>query len=136
MINFELPNVPEVYVHRIGRTARAERDGLAISFCDPEEQYYLRDIQRLIKIEIPVLPAPDGVEGLKTPNLEDARKPKVVQQQRPPRRDRPAHAGQGKPKPKPKPAHKRGDGGPAKPSSARPTRRRRPNKSRPAASAG
>jgi len=90
VINFELPNVPEVYVHRIGRTARAERDGLAISFCDPEEQYYLRDIQRLIKMDVPVVPAPEGVDGLKTPNLENARKPKIVQQQRPPRRDRPA----------------------------------------------
>jgi len=141
VINFELPNVPEVYVHRIGRTARAERDGLAISFCDPEEQYYLRDIQKLIKLEVPVLPAPEGVEILKTPNLENARKPKVVQQQRPPRRDRPAKTA-GKPNGKPgaKPAGKRPvqakrPAG-AKPEGARPNRRRRPNKNRSAAKAG
>lgn len=145
VINFELPNVPEVYVHRIGRTARAERDGLAISFCDPEEQYYLRDIQRLIKLEVPVLPAPEGVEGLKTPNLEDARKPKIVQQQRPPRRERPAkNAGKPTGKPRSKPAGKRpekakrpANAKPAgdKPNNARPQRRRRPNKNRSAANA-
>ena len=146
VINFELPNVPEVYVHRIGRTARAERDGLAISFCDPEEQYYLRDIQRLIKLEVPVLPAPEGVEILKTPNLENARKPKVVQQQRPPRRDRPANPSTkpgGKPSGRPgsKPARKRPvqakQAAGAKPDGGQPNRRRRrPNKNRSAAKAG
>jgi len=49
VINYELPNVPEDYVHRIGRTARAGADGAAISFCDPEEQTYLRDIERLTR---------------------------------------------------------------------------------------
>ncbi|WP_262694560.1 DEAD/DEAH box helicase [Kordiimonas aquimaris] len=47
VINFELPNVPEVYVHRIGRTARAGKSGMAISFCDPEEREYLTDIEKL-----------------------------------------------------------------------------------------
>jgi len=139
VINFELPNVPEVYVHRIGRTARAERDGLAISFCEPDEQYYLRDIQRLIKLDIPVLPTPEGVEGLNTPNLENARKPKIVQQQRPPRRDRPAKSAArpaGKPTGKPRPAKKRADGGPAKPAGAKPNRRRRPNRNKSATKMG
>ena len=54
VINFDLPNEPEAYVHRIGRTARAGADGVAISFCSPEEREYLRDIQRLIRQEIPV----------------------------------------------------------------------------------
>ncbi|HEX6144481.1 MAG TPA: DEAD/DEAH box helicase [Geminicoccaceae bacterium] len=54
VINFDLPNVPESYVHRIGRTARAGRDGIAISFCDVEEQPYLRDIEKLIRLRIPV----------------------------------------------------------------------------------
>ncbi|MDC0399445.1 DEAD/DEAH box helicase [Alphaproteobacteria bacterium] len=49
IINFELPNVPEDYVHRIGRTARAGAHGTAISLCDPSEQPYLRDIEKLIK---------------------------------------------------------------------------------------
>lgn len=54
VINFDLPNVPETYVHRIGRTGRAGASGKAISFCDHEEKEYLRDIQRLIKREVPV----------------------------------------------------------------------------------
>lgn len=49
VINFELPNVAESYVHRIGRTARAGAEGVAISFCDPSERGYLRDIERLTK---------------------------------------------------------------------------------------
>jgi ATP-dependent RNA helicase RhlE len=55
VINYDLPNVPESYVHRIGRTARAGRSGVAISFCDTEERAYLRDIEALIKIRIPVI---------------------------------------------------------------------------------
>jgi ATP-dependent RNA helicase RhlE len=47
VINFELPNVPETYVHRIGRTGRAGKGGIAISLCDTEERAYLRDIERL-----------------------------------------------------------------------------------------
>ncbi|WP_068083814.1 DEAD/DEAH box helicase [Polycladidibacter stylochi] len=48
VINYELPNVPEAYVHRIGRTARAGKSGVAISLCDPSEHEYLRDIEKLI----------------------------------------------------------------------------------------
>lgn len=55
VINYEIPNVPETYVHRIGRTGRAGLDGKAISFCDVEEHPYLRDIQKLISIQIPVV---------------------------------------------------------------------------------
>jgi ATP-dependent RNA helicase RhlE len=54
VINFDLPNVPETYVHRIGRTGRAGASGRALSFCDHEEKEYLRDITRLIKRDIPV----------------------------------------------------------------------------------
>jgi len=53
VVNFDLPNIPESYVHRIGRTARAGADGVAISFCDAEERAYLRDIEKLIRISIP-----------------------------------------------------------------------------------
>jgi ATP-dependent RNA helicase RhlE len=53
VVNYDLPNIPESYVHRIGRTARAGRDGVAISFCDHEERAYLRDIERLIRMTIP-----------------------------------------------------------------------------------
>lgn len=55
VINFELPNVPETYVHRIGRTGRAGASGIAISFCDTEEREYLRDIQKLIGRSVPVV---------------------------------------------------------------------------------
>ncbi|WP_417458346.1 DEAD/DEAH box helicase [Kordiimonas sp.] len=48
VVNFELPNVPEVYVHRIGRTARAGKSGIAITLCDTEERGLLRDIEKLI----------------------------------------------------------------------------------------
>jgi superfamily II DNA/RNA helicase len=53
VVNYDLPNIPESYVHRIGRTARAGADGVAISFCDGEERAYLRDIEKLIRITIP-----------------------------------------------------------------------------------
>jgi ATP-dependent RNA helicase RhlE len=55
VINYDLPNVPETYVHRIGRTGRAGASGLAISFCDGEEKPYLRDIQKLIGQQLPVV---------------------------------------------------------------------------------
>ncbi len=54
VINYDLPNVPESYVHRIGRTARAGADGIAISFCDTDEGPYLKDIQSLIRAQVPV----------------------------------------------------------------------------------
>ena len=55
VVNYDLPNIPETYVHRIGRTGRAGASGLAISFCDSEERAYLRDIQKLINQKIPVI---------------------------------------------------------------------------------
>ncbi|MEO9069715.1 MAG: DEAD/DEAH box helicase [Ginsengibacter sp.] len=55
VINFELPNIPETYVHRIGRTGRAGNSGSALSFCDMEERAYLRDIHKLIEKTIPVV---------------------------------------------------------------------------------
>ena len=55
VINFDLPNVPETYVHRIGRTGRAGADGIAISFCDPSEKSLLNDIQKLSRKAIPVV---------------------------------------------------------------------------------
>src|SRR5215207_3938010 len=53
VVNFDLPNVPESYVHRIGRTGRAGASGIALSFCDAEERAYLIDIERLIKQHVP-----------------------------------------------------------------------------------
>ncbi len=54
VVNFDIPNESETYVHRIGRTARAGKGGVAISFCNAEERGYLRDIEKLIKQSIPV----------------------------------------------------------------------------------
>jgi len=55
VVNYDLPNIPETYVHRIGRTGRAGASGIAISFCDSEERVYLKDIQKLINKSIPVI---------------------------------------------------------------------------------
>ncbi|HTN17791.1 MAG TPA: helicase-related protein, partial [Chitinophagaceae bacterium] len=58
VINFELPEVPETYVHRIGRTGRAGAEGVALSFCDSEEKDYLKGITKLMKREIPKVEHP------------------------------------------------------------------------------
>jgi ATP-dependent RNA helicase RhlE len=55
VINFDIPNIPETYVHRIGRTGRAGANGTAFSFCDSEERAFLKDIQKLIAKNIPVI---------------------------------------------------------------------------------
>jgi ATP-dependent RNA helicase RhlE len=55
VINYDLPNIPETYVHRIGRTGRAGNSGIAISFCDAEERAYLRDIEKLIGQKVPLV---------------------------------------------------------------------------------
>ena len=54
VVNFDLPNIPESYVHRIGRTGRAGAFGKAISFCDFDEKIYLKDIQKFIGQTVPV----------------------------------------------------------------------------------
>lgn len=56
VVNYDLPNVSETYVHRIGRTGRASASGTALSFCDKEERPYLRDIEKLIKQAVPRMP--------------------------------------------------------------------------------
>ena len=68
VLNYELPNVPEQYVHRIGRTARAGKDGIAIAFCAEDERDYLKDIRKKTDAEFERLPLPDNfravVEGV------------------------------------------------------------------------
>jgi len=74
VVNYDLPNIPESYVHRIGRTARAGADGVAISFCDHEERAYLRDIERLIRMTIPATDRRTGKPaGHATPQPAQAR---------------------------------------------------------------
>jgi ATP-dependent RNA helicase RhlE len=60
VINFELPNVPEDYVHRVGRTARAGAAGIAIAFCSDEERPYLRDIEKLTRCALRTIPVPSA----------------------------------------------------------------------------
>ena len=67
VINVDLPNIPESYVHRIGRTARAGRDGIAISLCDAEEKAFLRDIERTIGQKVPVMEPPAETARIATP---------------------------------------------------------------------
>ena len=67
VVNYDLPNIPESYVHRIGRTARAGAEGVAISFCDHEERTFLRDIERLIRMSIPSTDRRTGDRSLPEP---------------------------------------------------------------------
>lgn len=55
VVNYEIPNIPETYVHRIGRTGRAGAGGTSISFCDAEERAFLKDIEKLIAKKVPVI---------------------------------------------------------------------------------
>jgi len=55
VVNYDLPHVPESYVHRIGRTARAGAEGTAIAFCTPEDRGLLRDIEKTIRMPVPVM---------------------------------------------------------------------------------
>mgnify|MGYP003630026153 FL=1 len=78
VVNYDLPNVPETYVHRIGRTGRADASGVALSFCDGEERPYLKDIQKLIKQNIPVI--------TDHPYLDDGSRPNIVEEDSRPQR--------------------------------------------------
>lgn len=101
VINYEMPNVPETYVHRIGRTGRAGASGMAYSFCDAEEKEYLKDIQKLIGKKITI------IDDHRFPMKDFDPQPKARQQRggRPERRQdkgEPSNRGDktGKPKPK------------------------------------
>jgi ATP-dependent RNA helicase RhlE len=102
VVNYELPNVPEDYVHRIGRTARAGGSGCAVSLVSPDEAPLLRDIERLLKRALPVTPLPDfpvKVTASPPPRAPAAQPPQGA---RPgPRRDQPdarRQGGQGAPR--------------------------------------
>jgi ATP-dependent RNA helicase RhlE len=105
VINFELPNEPESYVHRIGRTARAGAGGIALSFCDPSERAYLRDIEKLTKRKVPVAndDAAASVE-MTAEAVEPAAQPKPKRRRRSrgKRPDQPNAERQSQPKTQPK----------------------------------
>jgi ATP-dependent RNA helicase RhlE len=70
VINFELPNVPEDYVHRVGRTARAGAAGIAIAFCSDEERPYLRDIEKLTRSFLRAVPVPQAASAPRNGPIE------------------------------------------------------------------
>jgi ATP-dependent RNA helicase RhlE len=93
IVNYELPNFPETYVHRIGRTARAGAAGSALSFCDPSERPFLRDIEKLMRRTIEpgdrVLPSVEPVRDL-APKPARASRPSVAKGSPGPRKRRPS----------------------------------------------
>src|SRR5258708_4587315 len=105
VVNFDLPNIPETYVHRIGRTARAGADGVAISLCAGEEIAYLRDIEKLIRVTLPredrrtpghrdTAPAPSQNRGSRSaPHGRPARTNDAAPGSKGPRRRRPGGGG-------------------------------------------
>lgn len=94
VINFELPNEPESYVHRIGRTARAGAAGVSLSFCDHEERAYLRDIEKVIRQEVPMIEDhPYHLEGIQI-DYDDGKEDKRPSG----RSNRPKHSGPSKPR--------------------------------------
>ncbi|HEX7742080.1 MAG TPA: DEAD/DEAH box helicase [Sphingobium sp.] len=87
VINFELPNVPEQYVHRIGRTARAGAEGIAISFVADDERPYQKSIERTTKVKLDIMPLPENfVEVVR--NLPKAAPPRKGREQTPEQKTR------------------------------------------------
>jgi ATP-dependent RNA helicase RhlE len=85
VINYEIPNIPETYVHRIGRTGRAGNSGKAFSFCDAEERAFVRDIEKLIAKKIPVVNVPFTIEKSmdlpESPGRSDGQTPQPTRQE-------------------------------------------------------
>jgi ATP-dependent RNA helicase RhlE len=127
VFNYDLPNISESYVHRIGRTARAGAEGVAISFCDHEERAYLRDIEKLIRISIP---ASDQRSERNAPPQADSGN---SQQRQQPRRGKPQARNGHQHKQKPRNGHQQhrappytgGDGSIASVGFMQPTQRNR-----------
>ena len=117
VVNFELPNVPEDYVHRIGRTGRAGATGIAVSLVSPDEKGLLKDIEKVLRKSIPVTPVPSFAPA--PPPLPDHnerfRDPRAKPQQRADGAPQPQHKGRRRKRPnapqsqgqgrKPAPAH-------------------------------
>jgi ATP-dependent RNA helicase RhlE len=97
VFNFEMPNVAEQYVHRIGRTARAGADGTAISFVAPDEKPYLRDIERLTGVQLMPLPLPEDFQKEAARLPLPSRKPaEMIQDARRDERDARGRSGAGR----------------------------------------
>ncbi|HEX9932464.1 MAG TPA: DEAD/DEAH box helicase [Allosphingosinicella sp.] len=86
VVNFDLPNVPEQYVHRIGRTARAGASGIAVAFCAEDERAYLRGIEKLTRQKVTVTPLPANFLGeAEKIRRQRAASPVVIPEEREPR---------------------------------------------------
>jgi ATP-dependent RNA helicase RhlE len=110
VINFDMPNVSEQYVHRIGRTARAGNSGISMSFVDADERQFLRDIVKLTKVAPEVVALPEGFE----PPIRDEVAPRIYGQKARKFDARPTSPRSAKPNPnKGKPRRSRPDGGPS-----------------------
>lgn len=149
VFNFELPNVPEQYVHRIGRTARAGASGEAIAFCAEDERPYLKDIEKLTRQKVPVVALPE--DFLRRAEAIKAERVKAIGADPAPREDRPRGA---RPPARPKATHQpratggtpqargqqaRGGGGSSQPGESRyanASRRRRGGRGRGAGGGG
>ena len=101
VFNFELPNVPEQYVHRIGRTARAGASGIAIAFCADDERPYLKDIEKVTRQKIEVRPLPEdfmkqanAIKATRVQAIGADPAPREERQQRGPARPRATHSPQ------------------------------------------
>ncbi len=99
VINYDLPNVAETYVHRIGRTGRAKASGVAYSFCNSEERAYLRDIQKLIDQRIPVMEEnpyeDDGTEVIEPKSNNNSHRGRRQRPSRRPSRKSKSRSGEG-----------------------------------------
>ena len=116
VINFDLPNEPESYVHRIGRTARAGATGISFSFCDHEERGYLRDIEKIIRQKVPLyVEHPYHFEGVEAPGRDGDDDERQENSRRGPGKSAPRRrSNSGKHKPNRRlnqPKSNRGDGG-------------------------
>ena len=126
VVNYELPNVPEDYVHRIGRTGRAGATGIAVSLVAPDEIGLMRDIERVLRKQIPQLPLPHFERAAPQPHRESAPARHAQPQRAQPRQGQPRQG-------QPKQQHSQGRQQPgAKPNNRR---RRWQSRSRPQASA-
>jgi ATP-dependent RNA helicase RhlE len=95
VVNYELPNIPETYVHRIGRTGRAEASGSSISFCAADERAYLKDIEKLIKASVPLVEEHPFTDGATEEWAVPENRIPVKQGQRAPRTSRSPKQGGG-----------------------------------------
>lgn len=91
VVNFDVPVVYEDYVHRIGRTGRAQHTGVAITFVTKADQYHIEKIQKKIRMEVSVFPLPEGLEITETPFEEEQKMARAIDQQK--RKDDPNYQG-------------------------------------------